>query len=106
MRIRHGSIATIPAKTSQTKTTMESTCCISVDYHQTGSGGRSTPACRVSALRAGDPDYMVIDTNNPITISMDTDREVKAVFNCDSGMEQLFPLLVALGLFAAIRRRR
>jgi hypothetical protein len=47
-----------------------------------------------------------IDANNPITIVMDSDREVEADFKCGSGVEPMFPLMLGvLGLFVLIRRR-
>jgi len=58
---------------------------------------------------AYDANITVIDTNNPITIDMVADRQVKAFFKCGGGgAEQALPLLVVLGtlrLFALIRRR-
>jgi len=56
-----------------------------------------------------DANCATIDANNPLTIVMDTDRQVTAVFKCGSGVEQTLPLLV-VGLcvlgFAAWYRRR
>lgn len=57
----------------------------------------------------GDDNYVTTDANNPITIVMDADRQVTAVFKCSSGLEQTLPLVIVgmcvLG-FAARRRRR
>jgi hypothetical protein len=60
---------------------------------------------------AVDPNIVVDDTSNPITIDMVADRKVKAVFKCGGGggVEQALPLLVVLTtlcLFAWIRRGR
>jgi len=58
---------------------------------------------------AVDPNITVIDTNNPITIDMVADRQVKAFFDCGGGgAGQALPLLTAfgaLGLLALTRRR-
>ncbi len=54
----------------------------------------------------GDANYAAVDTNNPITIVMDTDREVTAVFKCGSGVGAALPLLVVGVLLMAMRRRR
>lgn len=57
-----------------------------------------------------DANYMVSDSNDSITIVMDADRRVTAVFKCGGGgLEGGLPLLVvfgAVGLFALIRRRK
>ncbi len=54
----------------------------------------------------GDANYAVYDSNNPITILMDTDREVTAVFECGSNMSSFLPLAFAmLGLFVWVRRK-
>ncbi len=57
----------------------------------------------------GDANYALIDTNSTITITMDRDYEVGAVFKCGSGIGQAMPLLLVglmLGGLVAIRRRR
>jgi hypothetical protein len=52
----------------------------------------------------GDANYMVKDSNNPITLLMMADREVKAVFNCGSGMTPLLPMMLCvLGVFRLMR---
>ncbi len=43
----------------------------------------------------GDPNYMVVDANNPITLVMDQDREVLAVFKCGTGAGAFLPALLA-----------
>jgi hypothetical protein len=58
---------------------------------------------------ANDPNIITIDTNNPTTILMSADRQVKAIFKCGGGIEGALPLLAAFGLlavFAFTRRRR
>ncbi len=53
----------------------------------------------------GDGSHAATDANNPITIVMDADREVTAVFQCGGG--GIAPLLLlALGALALLRRRR
>jgi len=55
-----------------------------------------------------DGNYVVEDSNNPITITMDADRKVTAVFRlCGSGIGPMLPMivLVLLGVLT-IRRRR
>ena len=53
----------------------------------------------------GDANYVVIDMNNPITIMMDGNHEVKAAFKCGGG--GMVPLLLlALGSLGLLRRRR
>jgi hypothetical protein len=47
----------------------------------------------------------VIDANLTTTITMDTDRRVKAVFRCGNNAGPLLPMMVGvLGLFAVVRR--
>jgi len=54
----------------------------------------------------GDANYAVIDANTSTTLAMHTHRQVTAAFKCGSGMPSLLPVtLVALGLFAWVRRR-
>jgi hypothetical protein len=54
----------------------------------------------------GDFNYAVVDANNPITIVMDTDRQVTATFKCSSGVDQTLPLLVfGLGTLSTVSRR-
>jgi hypothetical protein len=58
----------------------------------------------------GDLTYLAFDANNPLTIVMDADREVNAVFKCGSGSGPFFPLSMAVGLIGMRathgRRRR
>jgi hypothetical protein len=54
----------------------------------------------------GDLLHMVRDANNPLTLLMDADREVMAVFQCGSGVEEVLPLLALAGLVMWIVRRR
>lgn len=58
----------------------------------------------------GDANYTVADTNNPLTLTMETDYDIEAVFACSSGTEQSLPLLVVgtavCGLIAHRRTRR
>jgi len=58
----------------------------------------------------GDANHITIDTNNPVTIVMDADRELKAIFKCGGGgMAEAVPLWViglALCGFASRRMRR
>lgn len=55
-----------------------------------------------------DANYSVIDTNSVLTITMDHDCQVVAVFRCGSGAEQALPLLVitAMACGAIARRMR
>jgi len=54
----------------------------------------------------GDVNYAVFDTNNPITVVMDSDKCVTAVFKCGTSIEPLLPIILgALGLFVWVRRR-
>jgi len=59
---------------------------------------------------ADDANITVIDRNNPITIDMVADRQVKVFFKCGGGgIEEGLPLLIVfatLGLFALMKRRR
>jgi hypothetical protein len=55
----------------------------------------------------GDANYMSTDHNNPVSLVMDTDREVVAVFKCGGPVESMLPLMLGvLGLFLVVRRRR
>ncbi len=58
----------------------------------------------------GDANHAAMDANNPITLLMDDDRNVTAVFECGSGVGQALPLLavaaVLFGLAARFMRRR
>ena len=59
----------------------------------------------------GDANYAVIDGSNPITLVMDADREVTAVFErkCGYGVDQALPVLVMaciVGGFISRRRGR
>jgi hypothetical protein len=57
-----------------------------------------------------DANYAAIDTNNPLTLVMDRDMQVTAVFKCGSGAAQGLPLLVigmtAIGIVSRHARRR
>ncbi len=54
----------------------------------------------------GDGNYSVYDSNNPITIVMDANREVWAHFECGSGVAPLAPVMLGvLGLSLLVRRR-
>jgi len=56
-----------------------------------------------------DANYAVTDSNNPIVVVMNSDRQVKAAFGCGSGIEQALPVLAILGVFCGVaswRRRR
>ena len=54
----------------------------------------------------GDANYAAIDANNPITLLMDTDREVTAVFKCGSSVGPLLPMMLGvLGLVVWVKRR-
>ncbi len=56
---------------------------------------------------AADANFVVIDSNNPITIVMDADRQVAAAFKCGSGTAPLLPMVLAvLWPFFVVRRRR
>ena len=52
-----------------------------------------------------DANHLVIDANNPVTIVMNADRQVKAIFKCASG-EMAPPLLMTIGLLGVLRLRR
>jgi len=53
-----------------------------------------------------DDNYKQIDPNNPITIVMDSDRHVQAVFKCSSGVGEALPLLgVGLVVCGFVSRR-
>lgn len=56
----------------------------------------------------GDANYAAVDANNPITVIMDTDREVVAVFKCAEGVSLPLAFLAMGGLatVALPRRRR
>ncbi len=55
----------------------------------------------------GDPNYRAIDANSVITIVMDADRQVTAVFSCGAGAgPMLLPIALGLiGLSVAVGRR-
>ncbi|MBN1341203.1 MAG: hypothetical protein JXQ73_00910 [Phycisphaerae bacterium] len=56
---------------------------------------------------AGDANHAVLDSNEALTLVLDTDREVTAVFKCGSGAGQALPLLViGLSIFGFVMRRR
>jgi len=69
-------------------------------------GGKSFNKWKV--WDAVDPNLFAIDTNNPVTIVMSADRQVKAIFKCGGGgIEPMLPMtFAALGLFWFARRRR
>ncbi len=54
----------------------------------------------------GDANYAVIDGNNPITIVVNSDMEVSAVFKCGSGTKQALPLLLIAGMTLTFVSRR
>ena len=54
----------------------------------------------------GDTNHAVIDGNNPLTIVMDADREVTAVFKCGSSAGVLLLPAIMLMAFTLIRRRK
>ncbi len=55
----------------------------------------------------GDANHVAVDGNNPITIVMDADRQVKAVFKCgDGGMGQGLELLMIGVGFCGLASRR
>jgi len=56
----------------------------------------------------GDGNYIVIDTNNPLYLTMDADYKVKAFFKCGGGgmVPLLLMLLGLVGLMALRRRNR
>ncbi len=53
----------------------------------------------------GDANHVAIDANNPLTIMMDADREVTAVFKCGSGVG-IGPLLMAGLAICGVASRR
>jgi len=53
-----------------------------------------------------DANYFVIDTNNPIRITMDADYRVKAFFKCGGGIAPPLLSLITLGALLLFRRRR
>ncbi len=54
----------------------------------------------------GDPNYVLHDSNNPLTFIMDQDREVLAKFKCGSGMPLLAVVMLGvLGVFVWLRQR-
>ena len=57
------------------------------------------------ANHPGDANYVVIDTNNPITVVMNADREVKAVFKCGGGGIGPF-LVIGMAMFGMLALRR
>lgn len=54
----------------------------------------------------GDVNYVVIDTNQVITVVMTADREVTAVFKCGSSLGMLVPVPPLLVLAVMLARRR
>jgi len=54
----------------------------------------------------GDANYAATDANTSITITMDDDREVTAVFKCGSGTGPMLSLAAACCLGMIVRRRR
>ncbi len=55
----------------------------------------------------GDANHVTLDSNNPVTIVMDSDQHVRAVFGCSSGMGQALPMMaVGLLVCGVITRRR
>lgn len=52
-----------------------------------------------------DANYVVVDSNNPITLLMDRDHEIKAVFGCGSEFGPLLPVM-AIGLVGLVALRR
>jgi len=53
-----------------------------------------------------DANYAAVEPNDSITVVMDGDREVTAVFKCGSGMEQALPLLMIGAAVCAFAVRR
>ena len=53
----------------------------------------------------GDANYETLDTNMVLHLTMDTDWEIKAVFQCSSGTEMLLPILMIPGMVMLCRRR-
>ncbi|MBN1347380.1 MAG: hypothetical protein JXQ73_32120 [Phycisphaerae bacterium] len=54
-----------------------------------------------------DDNYATFDANASITVLMNADRQVKAVWNCGAGAGPLLPMtLTVLGLTAWVRRKR
>ena len=57
--------------------------------------------------RPGDANYAVLDTNDVLTLVMDADREVTAVFRCGtSGALPLLGIGLLIAVAAALRSRR
>ncbi|MBN1347590.1 MAG: hypothetical protein JXQ73_33185 [Phycisphaerae bacterium] len=54
----------------------------------------------------GDANHAAADANLSITLLMDQDREVKALFKCGSGLDQALPLLTVASLVCAAVNRR
>jgi hypothetical protein len=55
----------------------------------------------------GDANHAVTDANNPLALTMDSDQEIEAIFNCGSGVGSVLPMmLTVLGLFVVARHRR
>jgi len=54
----------------------------------------------------GDGTYATTDANNPITILMDADRQVTAVFQCGGGVGPMPAILAALLVVCALASRR
>ncbi|MBN1346857.1 MAG: PKD domain-containing protein [Phycisphaerae bacterium] len=53
-----------------------------------------------------DANHATVDSNNPLTLVMDTDHHVTAVFKCGSGLGQVFPLLLCVLWLGFLRRGR
>jgi len=54
----------------------------------------------------GDANYAALDANDVVSLVMDTDRQVVAVFKCGSGAEQALPLLGIGALLCGFISRR
>ncbi len=58
------------------------------------------------ANHPGDANHAALDANDVLSLAMDTDRQVVAVFKCGSGAEQALPLLGISALLCGIISRR
>ncbi len=54
----------------------------------------------------GDANYAIIDANTTLTLVMDADKHVGAVFKCGSGMEPVLPLALGMLVLTVLVRRR
>ncbi len=55
----------------------------------------------------GDPNDVVVDSNNPLFLTMDSDKNVQGNFKCGSGLAPFLPVvLLALGGLTVVRRCR